>query len=46
MMIVVAIAIVVAHIVGHNATEIVTDVPILSEDFDPHPTLIGCRQFN
>ncbi|MGY3703586.1 hypothetical protein [Vagococcus martis] len=46
MMIVIAIAIVVAHIVGHNATEIVTNVPVLSEDFDPHPTLVGCRQFN
>ena len=47
MMIVIAIAIVAAHIVGHNATEIITDIPVLSEDFDPHPTLelVGCRRF-
>ena len=44
MMIVIAIAIVAAHIIGHNATEIMTDVPVLSEDFDPHPRLLGCWQ--
>ncbi|MGX6971021.1 hypothetical protein [Vagococcus bubulae] len=44
MMIFVAVAIVIAHIVGHNATEIITDMPVLSEDFDPHPTLVGCYQ--
>ena len=38
MMILIAAAIIAAHIVGHNATEIITESTILSDDFDPHPS--------
>ncbi|MGX4687454.1 hypothetical protein JNUCC83_11480 [Vagococcus sp. JNUCC 83] len=46
MIIVIAIAIMVAYVIGYNATEIATDMPVLSEDFDPHPILGGYCQIH